>query len=42
MLNYSGYPTFSNIKCYGVIDFNTEDHNVMVHVVIIISQILMI
>jgi hypothetical protein len=72
MLNYSGYPTFDKIKCYGIIDFNTEDHklleyiaaifetfsinydnvdslmemrcaiNVMVHVVIIISQILMI
>ena len=29
MLNYSGYPTFSNIKYYGIVDFNTEDHKLL-------------
>ena len=32
MLNYSGYPTFSNIKYYGIVDFNTEDHKLLEYI----------
>ena len=32
MLNYSGSPTFNNIMCYGVIDFNTEDHKLLEYI----------
>lgn len=35
MLNYSGYPTFDNIKYYGVVDFNTDDHKLLEFIVAI-------
>ena len=35
MLNYSGYPTFDNIKYYGVVDFNSEDPKLLEFIVAI-------
>ena len=35
MLNYSGYPTFDNIKYYGVVEFDIKDHKLLEFIVAI-------
>ena len=35
MLNYSGYPTFDNIKYYGVVEFDTKDPKLLEFIVAI-------
>lgn len=35
MLNYSGYPTFDNIKYYGVEEFDIKDHKLLEFIVAI-------